>query len=412
VVFVSGLVVVKFGGSVLSDELGVARATEWVKRLTERGLRVVVVVSALRGVTDELLRSAQRLNPDASPEMLDEVLAMGERTSARLFALSLARHGVESVVVDPSSSIWPVVTDGKHLDANPVLDECRRRVETGLRKVLETGKVPVVCGYVGVARGSGRITTMGRGGSDTTATLLANCLDADEVILVKDVSGVYSTDPKSSSEASVIQVISSNELMQLAVSGAKVIHPKALRYLGGRTKIRIGSLESLMEDRGTLIIPSEKPDIEVDVTRDNLTIATVLGEDLESPDRLGLITEVLKQAGARLVFLSIGEGFLTLCFDGNGEFVETLHNKLVVSGLGKAVSHFPNLSMITISGKMLDTSPGVIHKVTQPLAAQAINIYGAVTVGSTVRIFVSSKEALKAKQLIMDELRGMGDEAA
>ncbi len=408
----SSLVVVKFGGSVLSDELGVAKAAEWIKKLIDQGRRVVVVVSALRGVTDELLRSAQRLNPEASPEMMDEVLAMGERTSARLFALALARHGVESVVVDPGSGLWPVVTDDKHLDANPLLQECRVRVEAGLRRLLQEGKVPVVCGYVGVAKNSGKITTMGRGGSDTTATLLANCLDADEVILVKDVSGVYSADPKSSSGASVIQVISSNELMQLAVSGAKVIHSKALRYLSGRTRIRIGSLESLMEDKGTLIIPSEKPDIEVEITKDNLTIATVLGEDLESPDGLGLIVDALRKARAKLVFLSIGEGFLTLCFGGNGEFVEELHNNLVTNGLGKAVSHFPNLSMITISGKMLDTSPGVIHKVTQPLAAQAINIYGAVTIGSTVRIFVSHKEAEKAKQLINEELRGMVDEAA
>ncbi|MEM4189258.1 MAG: hypothetical protein QW544_01910, partial [Candidatus Caldarchaeum sp.] len=109
-------VVVKFGGSVLSDEKGVEKAAQYVKLLSSRGYRVAVVVSALKGVTDELLRSAQRLNPDAPPSLLDEVLAMGERTSARLFALALKRFGVDAIVVDPSSDIWPILTDDKHLD--------------------------------------------------------------------------------------------------------------------------------------------------------------------------------------------------------------------------------------------------------------------------------------------------------
>ncbi|MEM4409436.1 MAG: hypothetical protein QXI19_11920, partial [Candidatus Caldarchaeum sp.] len=146
------VVVVKFGGSVLSDEKGVEKAAEYVGLLRSRGYKVVVVVSALKGVTDELLRSAQRLNPNAPPNLLDELLAMGERTSARLFALALKRYGVDAAVVDPSSDIWPIMTDDKHLDATPILEECRPRVKRGVGKLLEEGFVPVVCGYVAVSR--------------------------------------------------------------------------------------------------------------------------------------------------------------------------------------------------------------------------------------------------------------------
>ena len=404
------IVVVKFGGSVLSDERSIERAAKWLKGLRDKGLNPVVVVSALRGVTDELLKTAQRLNPEAPPELMDEVLAMGERTSARLFAVALTREGVAALVVDPDSPLWPVITDEKHLDATPILDECRRKASEGLLPEITAGRVPVVCGYIGVSK-NGRITTLGRGGSDTTAVLLANCLGAEEVILVKDVGGIHSADPRKTREAEVIETMSASEVLQLTTGGAKVLHAKALRYINDNMRIRVGTLESL-EEGGTLITASGMPKLEVATTHDNVTMVTIIGKDMGEPSKLTKMVEALVVADAKLLAASIEENSLIIYLDGDGAVVEKLHDLLVSSRLGKAISHFPNLSMIKVSGTMLETSPGVIHKITQPLAAQAINVYGLVTISSSIRLFVSSKEASKAINLIRDGLREVVDEAA
>ncbi|MEM1944209.1 MAG: hypothetical protein QXX57_00510, partial [Nitrososphaerota archaeon] len=361
------LLVVKLGGSVLSDEKSIERAAGWIKSLADKGVGVLVVVSALRGVTDELLRTAQRLNPDTPPELMDEVLAMGERTSARLFTIALSKAGLESVVVDPSSELWPVITDEKHLDATPILEECKERAR-GLVGLLTSGKVPVVCGYVGLTK-SGRITTLGRGGSDTTAVLLGNCINASEVVLVKDVSGVYSSDPKSTSDAGVIQVLSSNEILQLTRGGAKILHSKAIKYLTPNLKLRIGTMDSL-EAGGTLILSTGIPELDVSIDHDNVTMVTILGRELGEPAKMESVVDALKASKARLIAASIEESSLILYLDGNGEVIERLHDYLVLSSMGKAISHFPNLSLLRVYGTMLETIPGVIHKIIQPLAAQ------------------------------------------
>ncbi|GBC69705.1 Aspartokinase [archaeon HR01] len=394
-------VVVKFGGSVLSDEKNIERAAGWVKSLVERGVGVLVVVSALRGVTDELLRTAQRLNPETPPELLDEVLAMGERTSARLFAVALSKTGLESVVVDPSSELWPVITDDKHLDASPILEECKAR-SAGLVRLLAAGKVPVVCGYVGLTR-DGRITTLGRGGSDTTAVLMGNCVNASEVILVKDVGGVYSSDPKHVSGADVVEVLSASEILQLSRGGAKVLHAKAVKYLSPNLRLRIGTMDSL-ESGGTVILSSPTPELDVAVDHDNVTMVTIIGRELGEAAKLEGVVEALKASQARLIAASIEESSLILYLDGDGEVIERLHDYLVASRMGKAISHFPSLSLLRVYGSMLETTPGVIHKIIQPLAAQAINIYGILTISSSIRIFVSSREAEKALKLIKDTL--------
>ncbi|MEM2555620.1 MAG: aspartate kinase [Candidatus Caldarchaeum sp.] len=403
--FVVSTVVVKFGGSVLSDEKGVEKAAQYVKLLSSRGYRVAVVVSALKGVTDELLRSAQRLNPDAPPSLLDEVLAMGERTSARLFALALKRFGVDAIVVDPSSDIWPIITDDKHLDATPMLEECRTRVKHGVGRLLENGSVPVVCGYVALSR-SGEITTMGRGGSDTTAVVLANCLDADEVILVKDVAGVYTSDPKNVSGAGVLDVLTADEVHKLSKGGAKIIHSKALTFLHPKGKIRIGALDSL-DSVGTIILGSSIPKLEITVDNRNVTMVTIIGTSMGEPSKLASTVTALQTAKAKLLAASVEEESLILYLDGDGEVVERLHDYFVGNRLGKAVSHFPHLSAIRIYGSMLETVPGVVHKVLQPLAAQAINVYGVITISSSIRVFVSTKDVEKAVKLVRESVENI-----
>jgi aspartate kinase len=395
--------VVKLGGSVLSDLAGVERAAAYIHKLVESGDRVVVVVSALKGVTDELLKTVNTLHPSPPPDMVDNTLAMGEMMSARYFALALHRLGVQAAVVDPCTDIWPVVTDDRHLDANPLLEECRELTKQGLERLLEKGVVPVVCGFIGVSK-YGRITTMGRGGSDTTAVLLANCLDADEVILVKDVSGVYTADPKKTTEANVIDVISAEEVLTLSRGGAKVIHAKALQFLSPKSKIRVGTLESL-EAGGTVIFGSEIPSLDVRVDNTNVTMVTLVGSSMGDVSKLSGVVKALEAASAKVIASSVEESSLILYLDGDGEVVEKLHDYFVGHRLGKAVSHFPHLSLIRVYGSMLETVPGVVHKVLQPLAANSINVFGVLTISSSIRVFVSTRDVEKSVKLIRESLR-------
>ncbi|MDW8063086.1 MAG: ACT domain-containing protein [Candidatus Caldarchaeum sp.] len=395
-------IVVKLGGSVLSDESSVEKTADWVKQLRDRGHKVAVVVSALKGVTDDLLKSAQRINPDAPPDLLDELLAMGERTSARLFTLALKKKGVDAVLVDPDSEIWPVVTDGKHLDATPIIELCRPRVKNGVEKLLDDGIVPVVCGYVGVSV-DGKITTMGRGGSDTTAVLLANCLEADEVVLVKDVAGIYSADPNKSSEAQILEILNADEVLKLSKGGAKIVHSKALLFLHPRGKIRIGSLDTI-EQTGTVILGAEIPRLDVVVDDTNVTMVTVIGQSMGEPSKLSAAMKAVETSGGKLVAASAEEESLILYLRGDGEIVEKIHDYFVQNGLGKAVSHFPHLSVIRIYGAMLELVPGVVSKVVQPLAAKAVNLFGVLTISSSIRVFVSTREVEKAVKLIRENL--------
>ncbi|MDW8084045.1 MAG: ACT domain-containing protein [Candidatus Caldarchaeum sp.] len=395
-------IVVKLGGSVLSDEPSIEKAAEWVKQQREKGHKIAVVVSALKGVTDDLLRSAQRINPDAPPELLDELLAMGERTSARLFTIALRKKGVEAVVVDPDSEEWPVITDDRHLDATPILELCRPRVKNGVERLMERGLVPVVCGYVGLTA-DGKITTMGRGGSDTTAVLLANCLEADEVVLVKDVAGVYSTDPSKSADAKILEILSADEVLRLSKGGAKIIHSKALLFLHPKGKIRIGSLETI-EKTGTIILGAEIPRLNVVIDDKNVTMVTVIGQSMSEPNKLSAAIKAVETSGGKLVAASAEEESLILYLHGDGEIVEKIHDYFVQNRLGKAVSHFPNLSVIRVYGAMLELVPGVVSKVVQPLAARAVNLFGVLTISSSIRVFVSTKEVDKAIELIKENL--------
>lgn len=394
------IMVVKLGGSVLQDSRALEKAASWVKGLLkDHGL--VVVVSALKGMTDELLRTAKEVNPDIRPDMLDEVLAMGERTSARLFTAALSRFGVNTVLVDPSNEYWPIITDDVHLDANPVYHETEKRCREKLLPLIEAGKVPVVCGYIGVST-SGKITTLGRGGSDTTAILLGSCLNAAEVVLIKDVEGIYSGDPDRVSKAEILETLNVDEAKLLTEGGAKVIHSKALRYLSEGLKLRVSSMEGLGKS-GTVIIGT-LPKLEVSRHPAKVTMITIISRNSNGASMVKLVVEFVQKHGGEILNITTGERSIIVYTDLDTKLMDELHKEVMESGIGKAISFFERLSAISISGRMLETSPGVIHKAVAPLALHGINIYGLVTISSSIRIFVSAKDVEKAVSLVKSNL--------
>jgi aspartate kinase len=392
------LLVLKLGGSVLSDANSVQSAAKFVRRAKENA-DIVVVVSALRGVTDELVNKAYSVASTPDPTLYDQLLSMGERTSARLFAIALQSAGVDCRVVDVDTPYWPIITDNRHMDANPLVDESTQACDVKLRPLIERSIVPVVCGFIGVSK-DGELTTLGRGGSDTTATLLGKCLNADEVVLIKDVDGLWSSDPSRAQNAKKIQVISLGEMAALAKSGAKIIHDKALRYVDGY-RLRVTSIREGLEG-GTVIVDDE------DEVSSNLT-----ADDINMVTFVGLTTQKLQPELVNLLSFG-GAPPLAVTFDSHSATVyttssieETHLQSFVDRGLARAVAIKRNLSCITVYGRNLEGTPGVLLRITEPLYRHGINLYGISTSANNIRVFVQRDYAEKVKSLIAASLNSI-----
>ena len=394
------VIVVKFGGSVLENEKSIEQAANLVRDTVEPGIGVTVVVSAMKGVTDELITLSKKVNPNMDPALMDELLSTGEKTSARLMTGALASRKIDAVTVDPDSPHWPIVTDDRHMDANPLMELSRKRVQELLVPLLDAGKVPVVCGFLGKTI-DGKTTTLGRGGSDTTAVVLGNCLRAREVVLIKDVEGVYSSDPDKVSNPQFIEMLHGEEAEMLAAGGAKFLHVKALKYQGSGSRLRVTSLEKL--NAGT-IIKGDLSELSLEIFPQGVSMMTVVGLDSRKLESVSHLTKAIRDGGGSLLALSLETTSAIFYVAGGQNVLEGVHQVLVRESVGKAVSSFDGLSMITVKGTALETESGIVQRVTQPLARSAINLYGIVTILSSIRVFVSSGKAETALDLIREAL--------
>lgn len=401
-------VVIKFGGSVLENEKAINQVASLIKETKGKGLGVVVVVSAMKGVTDQIMSLSKKENPEIEPRLLDELLSSGEKTSARLVAAALASFGLQSVIVDPDTPYWPVITDERHLDANPLVDESREKAQQLIIPLVAAGKVPVVCGFLGKTVG-GRTTTLGRGGSDTTAVLLGNCLNAREVILVKDVEGVYSSDPDKVTNPQFIESLNGEEAEMLAAGGAKFLHVKALRYQSSGLRIRVTNLDRL--DSGT-VIKGELSPVNVEMLGEAVSMITFVGINPEKTDSIVRAARAVREAHGDLLALSLETNAAIFYVGGGKNVLDAVHRVLVEDRFGKAVSEFPRLSMITVKGAALETERGIVQRITEPLAKASINVYGLVTILSSVRVFVSAENSEKAHALVKEAMMGAPGDAA
>src|SRR5216683_4278135 len=289
------LLIVKFGGSSLSDPKRISLAVSSVAREYSRGNRVVVVVSAVGNTTDRLLHltngGAGLIEMDR-----DDILAMGERTSARIFAAALKSRGIQARYYDPSDRDWPIITDDNFLNANPLKTKCMQRIHRYLNPVLGDGVVPVIGGFIGRTI-DGRISTLGRGGSDTTALLLATALEADEVVLVTSAPGILTGDPSLISNAHVLRTIDMKTLIGIADSGTKFIHRKALRYKDPAINIRvIPGAAGRLDAQGTQITGGPLPELEVKIHNpDPVASITLVGRDLpQNPELMRKVTKIIR----------------------------------------------------------------------------------------------------------------------
>jgi aspartate kinase len=335
---------------------------------------------------------------------------MGERTSIRIIAAALKAQGVNSRYVDPHDPEWPIITDDSFSDANPILDICYERAEKNVLPIVETGVIPVIAGFVGRTKDN-RVTTLGRGGSDTTAFILAKALEADELILVTDAEGIMSADPKVIAEPKRLPEIDVSTLVGLADSGTKFIHRKALRYKDASVKVRVikhshGDLNA----EGTLITGALSNDLNVELTSPSpALLITVVGKGVsEQPQVIKELSETVKNH-AELLGLSLNYDSLILYTSENADsslMLEKIHEITLSHPETLAMSVRKQLAYITVKGVGLEKTPGLTGRISEALRLNAINIFGLMTITSSILLFVEWEEKGKVLNLVRDALNG------
>ncbi|MBS7645083.1 MAG: aspartate kinase [Candidatus Bathyarchaeia archaeon] len=400
--------VVKYGGSSLADGARVSNAANMILEALKRGKRVAVVVSAMGRTTDDLMRIASEalngVNPGVSE--LDDLLSMGERTSARLLTTVLRSMGVEARYFDPEDEDWPIITDERFGDAEPILPECGLRIRDHVAPLLDRGAVPVIPGFIGKTL-DGRITTIGRGGSDTTAFILARYLGAGEVILVTDVDGIMTADPKIVGEAKPLPEISARELAGLADSGTKFIHKKALRYKPRDVNVRVLNYRrGTLEAGGTLIRGEFPGELEAKLGfHEPIDMVTVVGRGLSSNPQL--VYRLLRAASSsgRILGVSSDENSLILYLSSpDGKALKRIHRIVSRAGGAVAMAARRSIALIRVEGVGLEDTPGIIGRISNPLRDRGVNIFGMFTVASSISTLVDWEKRDEAVQLIKESL--------
>jgi aspartate kinase len=370
------LLVQKYGGTSVGDTKRIAYVADKVAAARAHGDQVVVVVSAMSGETNRLIGLVGELSDRPDQREYDQIVASGEQVTVGLLAIALQARGV------PARSFLghqvPIRTDSAHGKARI------RHIEAGaLRRVLDGGAVAVVAGFQGVDE-AGNITTLGRGGSDTTGVALAAALGADECQIYTDVDGVYTTDPRVEPRARRLAQVTFEEMLELASLGSKVLQIRAVEF-AGKYRVPLRVLSTFDEGPGTLItLDQESNGVEeplisgIAFNRDEAQV-TLQGV----PDRPGIAARVLGPIGAAnievdMIVQNVGA-------DGTTDFTFTVHKNDYAAAralmddicreLGaRSATGDDNIAKLSVVGVGMRSHAGIAAEMFNALAAENINI--------------------------------------
>ena len=387
---VSNRVVIKFGGADLATGEKVSQAAQMVADANYK--EKIVVVSAMGKTTDSLLYMTSQIG-DVSDADYAELISMGERVSARFFCSALRALGAKAELFDPCKDNWPLITDSKFRNAIPDMKKTTERAKKFLAPLLATA-IPVVCGFIGKDL-YGRITSLGRGGSDTTALVLAKCLGADEVILVKETSGVLSADPKIVSVARSLDKLDVHEMFDLAQGGAKIVKPEALLYKQPNQVLRVVDFSSgNLSVGGTEITGSLDIGSSYILSHQDLIAVNVVCE--VNAENLSRVFSALSQKP--IYGVSSGSRSITL-FTSDGDIAEVIRKLHNVPNF-KAVSHREDVAMLQVKHPTFIESPGAVAALSTALSQQGINIIEVTTSKATINVFIEENQIKRAKEAI------------
>ncbi len=387
--------VVKFGGADLATGDKVRRAAEMVLKAGFK--ETLVVVSAMGDTTNRLINIITQIGGVSDRDYAD-IVSMGERISARVFYSALKTLGANAVYIEPSHEEWPIITDSNFKDAKPDMKETCRRVQKYIKPLLSDGKIVVVCGFLGRDK-NGNVTTLGRGGSDTTALILAHCLNADEVILVKETEGVLSADPKIVSTPRILDRLSIYEMFALAHGGAKIIKAEALKYKLPNQKLKVVSFSSGdLKSQGTEIIGVFNSN-SFEIKEETGLVAISLVCDIKSETLSQIFTALI---GNKILGVSTGKGSVTIFISTPN--LKNLMNKLHELTAVKAISCLTNVGLVEVFHPIFVDSPGWVAKIANALASKDINILEITTSKAAISIFIDERKVKEAAEVVRDAL--------
>ncbi len=374
-------VVAKFGGTSLGNGDRINRAADSIAEAVAEGHEIAVVASAMGSTTDDLLEEIQF---EAEARDQAEIVSMGERTSVRMLKAALQARGVDAIFLEPGSEQWPVITN----DLGEVDAELTRERAQQLASQLD-GVVPVITGFL-AQNHDGEITTLGRGGSDTTAVMLGKYMDADEVVIVTDVEGVMTGDPRVVEGARNVGSITVDELRNLSFRGAEVIAPSALTYKDEDLGVRVVHYQHGDLLAGGTRIEGKFENL-IDLLEAPLACITVAGRALRNrPGILAQLSGALREAGINID--SVASGMDSISFyieqDNAEEAEAVLHDQVIADDTLSSVTVDDDIAVVRVTGGELPNRPGVIQDIVGPLAEAGINIHDIITSATSVAIFV------------------------
>jgi aspartate kinase len=395
-----GLIVQKFGGTSVGSVERILNVAARVKSETDQGNQVVVVVSAMGKSTDQLVNLAKEISGQPNKRDMDMLLSTGEQVTISLLSMALNEQNLPAV----SFTGWQagIVTEPVHGNA---------RITTinteSVKNQLADGKVVIVAGFQGITE-TGEITTLGRGGSDTTAVALAAALNADKCDIYTDVTGVFTTDPRYVKSARKLQSVSYDEMLELANLGAGVLHPRAVEF-AKNYQVKLEVRSSMERVEGTVI--EEEASME-----QNLVVRGVAFEDeITKVSVLGLANSLTSLS---TIFTTLAENHLnvdiivqstTEAETANLAFsikTQDLMETLNVLENSKGVLNYEHLdaenklAKVSIVGSGMISNPGVAAKMFEVLAANEIQIKMVSTSEIKVSAVVEEKHMLKAVEVL------------
>ncbi|QIB76314.1 aspartate kinase [Halogeometricum borinquense] len=389
-------VVAKFGGTSLGSGDRINRAADSIAAAVEKGHEIAVVASAMGNTTDDLL---DEIRFDADDRDRAEIVSMGERTSVRMLKAALAARGVNALFVEPGADQWPVIAN----DLGEVDVEETKRRAADLAADLDN-VVPVITGFL-AENHDGEITTLGRGGSDTTAVMLGRYMDADEVVIVTDVEGVMTGDPHVVEGARNVGRITVDELRNLSFRGAEVVAPSALSYKDDNLAVRVVHYQHGNLLTGGTLIEGEFQNL-IDMQEDPLACVTVAGRSIRNrPGILADLSQALREKGVNVDAVASGMDSITFYVgeDRAEEAENLLHSKVVDDQSLSSVTVDDDIAVIRVTGGELPNRPGVILDIVQPISEAGINIHDVITSATSVAIFVAWDDREETLKIVQNE---------
>ena len=393
------LIVQKYGGTSVADKKRIMNAASRIAEAYRSGNRLVVVVSAQGSTTDELIKSAEDIDPDASGRELDMLLSTGEQQSAALMAMALKKMGLPAI----SLNGWQmgIVTTENHGNAR-----IESIVTDRIENELNAGNIVIAAGFQGINE-KGDITTLGRGGSDTTAVALAAALKAERCEIYTDVEGVYTADPRVVSTAEKLDSISYDEMLDFTTMGAKVLHNRSVE-LAKRHNVPLCVRSSFVRSDGTYVCAEDGARVVSGITSDeNTALITITGMENQPGSAYGVFRLMADRGISVDIILGSGENDGEMAFTIEKSNLKAAASALKTNLRSGTIKWDDNFSKISVIGTGLESNPGVVSEIFAALAGEKINIEMITTSEIKISLLIERRDtdrAVKAlhKRLVED----------